>query len=154
MIDIHVTDIARVVQQVLAPAFLLAGIGTFLTMMTQRLARIIDRAREVSFETDSPDETADLTALRDMLAIRAKLIQRAILCCTGAAIIICGLIGVMFIDALLDYSLARLIAVVFAIAMGTVMAGLIYFLREVFIATASLRSRHIRTGDPKVRNAV
>ena len=44
MIDIHVTDIARVVQQVLAPAFLLAGIGTFLTMMTQRLARIIDRA--------------------------------------------------------------------------------------------------------------
>ena len=154
MIELHITDISKVVQQVLAPAFLLAGIGTFLTMTTQRLARIIDRAREVSFETDSPDETADLTALRDMLALRAKLIQRAILCCTGAAIIICGLIGVMFIDALLDYSLARVIAVVFAIAMGTVMAGLIYFLREVFIATASLRSRNIRTGDPKVRNAV
>jgi hypothetical protein len=194
MIELHITDISKVVQQVLAPAFLLAGIGTFLTTMTQRLARIIDRAREVSFETDSPAETpdlaalrgmvtqrlarvlsgpqeesagtesvggtggagesADLAALRDMLAIRAKLIQRAILCCTAAAIIICGLIGVMFVDALLDYSLARLIAVVFAIAMGTMMAGLIYFLREVFIATASLRSRHIRTGDPKVRNAV
>ena len=26
--------------------------------------------------------------------------------------------------------------------------------REVLIATASLRSRHIRSGDPKVRNAV
>ena len=140
MIELHITDISKVVQQVLAPAFLLAGIGTFLTTMTQRLARIIDRAREVSFETDSPDETADLTALRDMLALRAKLIQRAILCCTSAAIIICGLIGVMFIDALVEYSLARIIAVVFAIAMGTVMAGLIYFLREVFIATASLRS--------------
>lgn len=160
MIELHITDISRVVQQVLAPAFLLAGIGTFLTMMTQRLARIIDRAREASFETDGvggtdgAGESADLAALRDMLAIRAKLIQRAILCCTAAAIIICGLIGVMFIDALLDYSLARLIAIVFAIAMGTVMAGLIHFLREVFIATASLRSRHIRTGDPKVRNAV
>lgn len=160
MIELHITDISRVVQQVLAPAFLLAGIGTFLTMMTQRLARIIDRAREASLETDSvggtdgTGESADLAALRDMLAIRAKLIQRAILCCTAAAIIICGLIGVMFIDALLDYSLERLIAIVFAIAMSTVMAGLIYFLREVFIATASLRSRHIRTGDPKVRNAV
>ena len=188
MIELHITDISKVVQQVLAPAFLLAGIGTFLTVMTQRLARIIDRAREVSFETDRADgtndlaalremmtrrlarvidrtkegasatdssvESAELAALRDMLAIRAKLIQRAILCCTTAAIIICGLIGVMFIDALLDYSLARVIAVVFAIAMATVMAGLIYFLREVFIATASLRSRHIRTGDPKVRRAV
>ena len=43
---------------------------------------------------------------------------------------------------------------VFVAAMVTVMAGLIYFLREVLIATASLRSRHIRSGDPKVRNAV
>ena len=154
MIELHITDISKVVQQVLAPAFLLAGIGTFLTTMTQRLARIIDRAREVSFVTETSDESEDLAALRDMLAIRAKLIQRAILCCTSAAIIICGLIGVMFIDALLEYSLARIIALVFAVAMATVMAGLIFFLREVFIATASLRSRHIRTGDPKIRNAV
>ena len=108
----------------------------------------------MSFVTETPDESEDLAALRDMLAIRAKLIQRAILCCTSAAIIICGLIGVMFIDALLEYSLARIIALVFAVAMATVMAGLIFFLREVFIATASLRSRHIRTGDPKIRNAV
>ena len=166
MIELHITDISKVVQQVLAPAFLMAGIGSFLTMMTQRLARIIDRAREQPAwidgndgadgiaDTDGTGESAGLTALRDMLAIRARLIQRAILCCTAAAIIICGLIGVMFIDALLDYSLERLIAIVFAIAMSTVMAGLLYFLREVYIATASLRSRHIRTGDPKVRNAV
>ena len=118
MIELHITDISKVVQQVLAPAFLLAGIGTFLTMMTQRLARIIDRAREVSFETDSADESSDLAALRDLLAIRAKLIQRAILCCTTAAIIICGLIGVMFIDALVDHPLERIIAVVFASAAG------------------------------------
>jgi ABC-type multidrug transport system fused ATPase/permease subunit len=108
----------------------------------------------VSFETETPDETADLAALRDMLAIRAKLIQRGIMLCTIAAITICGLIGMMFIDALLDRSLARAIAMVFVAAMLTIMTGLIYFLREVLIATASLRSRHIRSGDPKVRNAV
>lgn len=154
MIDIHVTDIARVVQQVLAPAFLLTGVGTFLTMMTQRLARIIDRAREASIETDESGDSPDLTALRDSLALRAKFIQRAILCCTSAAIIICGLIGLMFIDALLEPSLARVIAIVFVIAMATIMTGLMLFLREVFIATATLRSRHIRTAHPKARNAV
>ncbi len=154
MMELQFTDISRVIQQVLAPAFLLTGIGTFLSMLTQRLARVIDRAREVSFETATPDETADLAALRDTLAIRTKLIQRGIMLCTLAAIMICGLISVMFIDALLDRSLARVIAMVFVAAMVTVMAGLIYFLREVLIATASLRSRHIRSGDPKVRNAV
>ena len=154
MMELQFTDISRVIQQVLAPAFLLTGIGTFLSMLTQRLARVIDRAREVSFETETPNETADLAALRDTLAIRTKLIQRGIMLCTLAAIMICGLISVMFIDALLDRSLARVIAMVFVAAMVTVMAGLIYFLREVLIATASLRSRHIRSGDPKVRNAV
>jgi hypothetical protein len=154
MTEFHFTDISRVIQLVLAPAFLLTSIGTFLSMLTQRLARVIDRAREVSFKTDEPDETAELTALRDMLAIRAKLIQRGIVLCTIAAIMICGLIGMMFIDALLERSLARAIAMVFVAAMVTIMTGLIYFLREVFIATASLRSRHIRSGDPKVRNAV
>jgi len=154
MTEFHFTDISRVIQMVLAPAFLLTSIGTFLSMMTQRLARVIDRAREVSFETETPDETADLAALRDMLAIRAKLIQRGIMLCTIAAITICGLIGMMFIDALLDRSLARAIAMVFVAAMLTIMTGLIYFLREVLIATASLRIRHIRCGDPKIRNAV
>ena len=106
MMELQFTDISRVIQQVLAPAFLLTGIGTFLSMLTQRLARVIDRAREVSFETETPDETADLAALRDTLAIRTKLIQRGIMLCTLAAIMICGLISVMFIDTLLDRSLA------------------------------------------------
>jgi hypothetical protein len=146
MFELHHTEISRVVQQVLAPAFLLAGIGTFLMMMTQRLARIIDRAREVAFETESPDESDELAALRDQLAIRARLIQRAI--------VICALIAVMFIDALLTHSLTRVIAVTFTVAMVTLMSGLIFFVREVFVATASLRSRHIRRGGIKVRNAV
>ncbi len=154
MFDLHHTEISRVVQQVLAPAFLLAGIGTFLMMMTQRLARIIDRAREVAFETESPDESDELAALRDQLAIRARLIQRAIVLCALTAIIICALIAVMFIDTLLTYSLTRLIAITFAVAMVTLMSGLIFFVREVFVATASLRSRHIRRGGIKVRNAV
>ena len=154
MFDLHHTEISRVVQQVLAPAFLLAGIGTFLMMMTQRLARIIDRAREVAFETESPDESDELAALRDQLAIRARLIQQAIVLCALTAIIICALIAVMFIDTLLTYSLTRLIAITFAVAMVTLMSCLIFFVREVFVATASLRSRHIRRGGIKVRNAV
>ena len=137
-----------------APVFLLTAVAGMIGVVANRLARIIDRAREVAFETESPDESDELAALRDQLAIRARLIQRAIVLCALTAIIICALIAVMFIDALLTHSLTRLIAVTFTVAMVTLMSGLIFFVREVFVATASLRSRHIRRGGIKVRNAV
>jgi len=43
MVDFHLTDISKVVQLVLAPAFVVAGIGTFVTILTQRLARVVDQ---------------------------------------------------------------------------------------------------------------
>jgi uncharacterized protein DUF2721 len=38
-----VSDLARAIQLALAPVFLLTGIGALLSVMTGRLARIIDR---------------------------------------------------------------------------------------------------------------
>jgi hypothetical protein len=41
----QVTAIAHVIQLAVAPVFLLTGVGAVLAVLTQRLARIIDRAR-------------------------------------------------------------------------------------------------------------
>jgi hypothetical protein len=39
-----ITDIAHGIQLAVAPVFLLSGVGVTLTVLTNRLARIIDRA--------------------------------------------------------------------------------------------------------------
>jgi hypothetical protein len=44
--ELHTTEIARVLQAVIAPAFLFAGIGTFVNVMSQRLSRVVDLARD------------------------------------------------------------------------------------------------------------
>ncbi len=124
MVDFHLTDISKVVQLVLAPAFVVAGIGTFVTILTQR---------EV--------ESAELGLSRDVLSRRAQMIRRAILLCTFAAIIICSLIGLLFLDAMTSTDLSMLIALVFVLAMTALIFGLTYFLREIHLATAPLRDR-------------
>ncbi len=153
MFDLHVTEIARVVQLVITPAFLLAGIGTFLNVMTQRLARVIDRAIELSRD-DTPlalPPERDVLDLVDKLAIRAKLINRAIALCTSAAIMVCLLIALMFLDALLDIDMSWAVGGIFVLAMLTMLSGLVLFLREVFVATESLRGRHVRAGRGPLR---
>jgi predicted neutral ceramidase superfamily lipid hydrolase len=81
---------------------------------------------------------------RDVLSRRAQLIRRAILLCTFAAIIICSLIGLLFVDAMTRTDLSVLIALVFVLAMTALIGGLIYFLREIHLATAPLRARLLR----------
>ncbi|MBU3658145.1 MAG: DUF2721 domain-containing protein, partial [Rhodocyclaceae bacterium] len=42
-----VTDIAHIVQMAVAPVFLLTGVGAILSVLTTRLARVIDRGRQL-----------------------------------------------------------------------------------------------------------
>jgi len=44
-VDARVSTIAQVIQLSVAPVFLLSGVGTLLVVLTNRLARIVDRTR-------------------------------------------------------------------------------------------------------------
>lgn len=58
MRDFHsVGAIAHVIQLSVAPVFLLTSVGTLLSVMTNRLGRVIDRARalEAKIENSHPD---------------------------------------------------------------------------------------------------
>ena len=52
-----VTTVAHVIQQAVAPVFLLTGIGAILGVITSRLARIVDRARVLS-HSSAPTQSA------------------------------------------------------------------------------------------------
>jgi hypothetical protein len=158
MFDIHPTEIARILQAVIAPAFLLAGIGTFVNVMTQRLSRVIDRARELEVENVEPDLTphaATRSSLRerlyDVLVLRARLINRAITLCTAAAVAVCLLIALLFADTLItgDFSIA--VSLVFLVAMATLITALLTFLREVFVSTDTLRKAYLRAEPRSLR---
>lgn len=137
----NVGVVAHVIQLAVAPAFLLTAIGAMMSVMTSRLARIIDRARllEGRLESRETGNFSNIHADLVTLAHRAKLISTAITFCTTTAIMVCAVIAILFLGNFFQFNVSLAIALLFILAMAVLVVGLIVFLREVFIATSSLR---------------
>ena len=90
MLEFSDVAVAHAVQLAVAPVFLLTGIGAILAVMTNRLGRVIDRARvlEERLERASPESLATLRADLAVLSRRAKLNGRAITLCTMTALLV------------------------------------------------------------------
>lgn len=74
-----------------------------------------------------------------VLSRRAKLISFAITLCTTTALLVCTVIAMMFLSASLHFDATLPVTVLFIAAMFTFFVGLVYFLREIYLATVSLR---------------
>jgi len=140
--DSGITAVAHAIQLSVAPVFLLSGIGAMLAVMTNRLSRIIDRARvlEAQLPAASGDAAAVVHRQLATLSRRAKLISSSIALCTTTALLVCAVIATGFLSAvLLRFDASVTVAILFITAMVTFFVGLVLFLREIFVATTNLR---------------
>ena len=141
--DSPISSVAHTIQLAVAPVFLLSGVAAFLGVLTNRLARIIDRTRALEDARTRGGEGAEAprSELR-VLRTRAHLINRAIGMCTYCALLIAAVIGALFVGAVARVGLAWLVATAFVAAMLALIAGLLSFLREVHMATRHMREAH------------
>jgi Protein of unknown function (DUF2721) len=135
-------DIAHLIQVALTPIFLISAIGVTLNVLTNRLARIVDRARTLEDRAlraqnlaDGRDPGANLAVLER----RARLINAAITLITLSALFIALVVLMLFVNAFLRWDLSAFIACMFILSMATLAAALLAFLIEVRIATITLR---------------
>ena len=134
--------LAQVIQLAVAPVFLLAGIAGLLGVLSTRLGRIIDRARVIErrIPRAKRDEQKQLLhAETTSLWKRTRLIQWAIRLCVTGALMICLVIVALFLGDFAAFNISLLIAALFVVAMLLIITGLIFFLREVGIATRQTR---------------
>lgn len=136
-----VASIAHSIQLSVAPVFLLSGIGVFLGVLTNRLGRVIDRARplEEKFEQAEGAEIATLRRRLRHLARRARLINVSITLSTVSALLVAIVVALLFASAFVRFSLALPVAVLFVGSMFALVGALLAFLVEVRIATLTVR---------------
>ncbi len=134
-----IADIQHIIQLAVAPVFLLSAVGVTLTLFTNRLARIVDRARTLEKTVEGHPDPRDVHRQLKVLARRAGFINTAIALGIISGIMVTGTVVLLFTNALLALHLDVLIAVVFAASMLALAAALLQFLREVRYATAHLR---------------
>jgi hypothetical protein len=137
-------DIVHLIQSAVAPVFLLSGVGVTLGVLTNRLARIVDRARLLELRVDSEPSHLEGRAesieqsLR-VLARRAHYINSAIFLCTISALFVSLVVMSLFASAFISVNLSGAIAILFVAAMICLTAAFGAFLFEVRIATRALR---------------
>lgn len=134
--------IAAVIQLSVAPVFLLAGIGALLTVLSNRLGRITDRARILERRIVTIRSEEHKTLLNEETAIlwnRIRIINWAIRLCAGGALLICLTIISLFVGEYADAHIADFVALTFVLAMSLIFAALVLFLREVGIATKRMQ---------------
>lgn len=134
-----IPSVAHAIQQAVAPVFLLTGIGAILSVLTNRLGRVVDRFRLLN----EMQETAAATHRDEMrtLSQRARWNHSAITLCTVSALCICLSIAALFIGAELRVDLSGAVALLFVAAMLALISGLLCFLREIALATGVIEMR-------------
>ncbi len=132
-----ISSIAHAIELAVAPVFLLTGIAGLLSVLINRLGRVVDRFRTLHGRLLELQDEAKQSATSEMAVLekRTWLIHRAIALCTGGALLVCMVIATLFIGFLVSLPVALTIATLFILAMVSLVAGLLLFLREVQLST-------------------
>ena len=133
----NIFAVAHAIQQSVAPVFLLTGVGAILSVLSSRLARVIDRFRllELLEEDNRVEHMSEIITLYR----RSRWIHWAITLCTTCALFICLVIASLFIGSELNKDPSTTISILFVAAMMALTAGLLCFLREISLATDNIK---------------
>lgn len=137
-----IQGVGEVIRLAVAPVFLLSGVGIMLTLFTNRLARAVDRARELERRVvDEPkaERVQELHQLLGILARRGRLLGFAIALGTICALLVSIVIVVLFLGESFDMPISLIVDALFIAAMLSFIGAILCFLREVFLATTTLR---------------
>ena len=141
--------VQQTLQLSLAPAFLLAGIGAIMNVMTNRLiwvANRIERINELMQDDRAGSQADDLPALEK----RRVYAQSAVAFSTLSAFVIAVDIALLFVSAFITPQIGTLSAFAFVVAMMLLAIGLLLFVLETRTAAHWNRERlrRHRRGDP------
>lgn len=129
----NISDITHLVQLATTPAFLLTGVGAILSVLSNRISRIVDRRRQINDVAKRGDSISDYQKEIRNLDLRSTTIHQAIYCCSLAAFCICAVVFSIFVSEILDsHALGgNLIAWLFTISMLALTAAIALFMKEI-----------------------
>lgn len=128
-----VAELVPVLQVAIGPMILISGAGMLLLSMTNRLGRVIDRARILDREL-RPGSAEDPHRSREQLRIllyRARLLRRAIVLVASSVLMAALLIISLFFATLLKITSGSLIVTLFVGCMTTLIFSIIEFIRDI-----------------------
>lgn len=140
-------DLPRLIQLALGPVVLISGVGLLLLVLTNRLARIVDRSRALRAEAAGArdDPTPSMTAELQILRQRSRLILFAIFCSVICVLGVAFLVTVLFLGALAGRTLTTVPTLLFVASLLTITVGMLAFVWEIVLTVRTMRLEANRT---------
>jgi uncharacterized protein DUF2721 len=129
-----VTDIDHLslaISHATAPAFMLGAVAAFLSILISRLERVADKSRALrSSDAAAIDPSGTIAA---SFSRRMALLSRAIYFAVLSALITAAFLIGAFLAALAGVGHGRIVALMFALSLGLLIASLVELTREIRI---------------------
>lgn len=137
----RLAELVPTLQVAIGPMILVSGVGLLLLTMTNRLGRLIDRTRLMARDLRGADARRRelLVAQLEIFGRRARLVQTAIALSTLSVLLAATLVVLLFVAALTGVEIAAVLALLFAACMVSLVAGLVWFLRDVNLSLRALQ---------------
>ena len=134
--------LTNTIQIALGPVFLLVATGGVLNVITGRLARVVDRSRDLMVSHGNTTGAAHDRVVAELRIIdqRMDIINWSIALCVACGIVVCVMVAMLFLFGSGQAALAIPVAAAFIIAMMLMLSALILFLVEVRLA---IRTIHV-----------
>ncbi|MGB9673915.1 MAG: DUF2721 domain-containing protein [Anaerolineales bacterium] len=136
-----VNQLLPVLQVAIGPVILISGVGLLLLSMTNRLGRVIDRARILAQEQRENPQPAPNRVLSQLIILtrRAELIRRSITLATVSVLLAAILVITIFFTALFQLESAFLIGFIFICCMLSLISSLVVFLQDLNLSLKALK---------------
>jgi hypothetical protein len=138
---ISIKELIPVLQTAIGPVILISGVGLLLLSMTNRLSRVIERARNLlsfSETVDGAIKTRTLAQI-DILWGQARMIRQSILFASLSVLSAALLIIVLFITVLFGWEDVWLLSAIFITCMCSLIASILAFMTDINRSLSAFR---------------
>jgi hypothetical protein len=135
------SSLLPIIQLAITPVILISGMGALMITLTNRMARIVDRTRELAeaIPDADPEERKHLEGQLEIMWARALMIRRAVTANGLSMLLSCLLIIALFAAAMFGWNMRFGVLVLFAASIILLTASLVDFLRDIFVSLQALR---------------
>lgn len=132
--------IVETIQLALTPVFVLVAIGNILAILSTRLGRVVDRARELQPLHNTTQGIEHDIVVREIRLVdrRIKIITKAIRFMVLSALAIGSTVAILFLQGLAGFDLHLLVAILFLVSIVLLLIALVMFLQETQVAAEAL----------------
>ena len=136
-----IEKIIPMLQVAIGPVILISGVGLLLLTMTNRLSRVIDRARQLKGELfqRTDEDRKQVLAQVAVLYRQARMIRLTITLAALSALLASALIISLFLTALLQWESGLLASLIFIACMGSLFASLVAFICDINLSLHALK---------------